>query len=201
MQLTNKMNITDSRYIKIVAPSGENISLELGGDENELKDLVATLLDIPIFQIKGLKDGFGTYFTFSSLIQRGSTANLNEVYSLVCDSDDDKLAKKKNENENENENEKDMMENSCSKPKRLLNAFFLYLQYERPKLKFTHPDLDQPKVLKKLGERWKALSEADKAPYLKKAKNEQLRYQKEKEEFAQKRQKFAAKNNSSKLLN
>ena len=52
-----------------------------------------------------------------------------------------------------------------SKP-RALNAYMRFSAAERPKLKEELPDMPPKEVLKELGKRWSALSDAEKDPYV-----------------------------------
>lgn len=57
------------RIIKLLLPSGKLINIQLGGDENELKDLISAITDLSPSQIKGIKDSQGNYYTISSAIK------------------------------------------------------------------------------------------------------------------------------------
>jgi hypothetical protein len=47
------------RIITIILPNRDTLRLEISGDETETKELISTLSDIPITDIKGLKDKYG----------------------------------------------------------------------------------------------------------------------------------------------
>ena len=51
-------------------------------------------------------------------------------------------------------------------PKRPASAFIFFSKVERPKLKAENPDMAFGDIGKELGKRWKALSDAEKKPYL-----------------------------------
>ena len=51
-------------------------------------------------------------------------------------------------------------------PKRPASAFIFFSKVERPKLKAKNPDMAFGEIGKELGKRWKALSDAEKKPYL-----------------------------------
>ena len=60
-------SIYHSKLIRIISPfSGEQFKIELGGKEDEFRELLATLLNIDSSYIKGLKDSYGNYYTLSS---------------------------------------------------------------------------------------------------------------------------------------
>ena len=71
-----------NQYLKLVLPSNEIITIQLCSDEIEFKDLLSTVTNINSSSIKGFKDSFGNYFTFSSI---KSSYNPNEIYSLIID--------------------------------------------------------------------------------------------------------------------
>lgn len=54
-------------------------------------------------------------------------------------------------------------------PKRPLTSFFIFTQEQRPKLVANNPDATAPEIGKLAGAAWKALSEAQRAPYNTKA--------------------------------
>lgn len=75
------------RIIKILTPSNEFINVELGGDEKELLDLLSMVVNIPSFDIKGLKDCYGNYYTLSSAVHNPSiNCENSEFYYLICNS-------------------------------------------------------------------------------------------------------------------
>ena len=51
-------------------------------------------------------------------------------------------------------------------PKRPASAFIFFSKVERPKLRAENPDMAFGEIGKELGKRWKALSDAEKKPYL-----------------------------------
>ena len=71
-----------NQYLKLILPSNEIITIQLCSDEIEFKDLLSTVTNINSSNIKGFKDSFGNYFTFSSI---KSSYNPNEIYSLIID--------------------------------------------------------------------------------------------------------------------
>ena len=57
------------RMIKLLLPSGKLINIQLGGDDNEFKDLISAITDLSPSQIKGIKDSDGNYYTISSALK------------------------------------------------------------------------------------------------------------------------------------
>ena len=77
-----------NQYLKLILPSNEIITIQLCSDEIEFKDLLSTVTNINSSNIKGFKDSFGNYFTFSSI---KSTYNPNEIYSLIIDNNNNDI--------------------------------------------------------------------------------------------------------------
>ena len=78
-------SIYHSKLIRIISPfSGEQFKIELGGKEDEFRELLATLLNIDSSYIKGLKDSYGNYYTLSSALNDlYILTNENNLFSLV----------------------------------------------------------------------------------------------------------------------
>lgn len=66
-------------------------------------------------------------------------------------------------------------------PKRNLSAYFLFLSQFRQ----NNPNLGLTETSSKGGEKWKSLSEAERAPFQKKADADKVRYQREMEAYKQ----------------
>ena len=66
--------------------------------------------------------------------------------------------------------------NSDKKPKRPQTAYMFFCKAVRPSLKSEFPNVSQSEILKLFGERWKALSEEDKIPYVEDAQKDKERY-------------------------
>ena len=83
--ISNNYNIYQNKLIRIISPfSGEQFKIELGGKEEEFRDLLATLLNIDSSYIKGLKDSYGNYYTLSSALNDlFILSNENNLFSLV----------------------------------------------------------------------------------------------------------------------
>ena len=82
--------------IKLLLPNNKFINIQISGDENELKDLLSTVIDVSPNQIKGIKDSEGNYFTLSSAIKNFNILQINDniYYELILGKD------KKNETQN-----------------------------------------------------------------------------------------------------
>jgi len=70
-------------------------------------------------------------------------------------------------------------------PKRGLTAYIFFCKDQREVLKTEKPDLQTKDVTSELGLRWRALSEKDKKPYAKLAKEDKDRYDREKENWVE----------------
>lgn len=64
-------------------------------------------------------------------------------------------------------------------PKRNLSSYMLFSQAIRPATVEEHPDLKAVDVAKLIGEKWNALSDKEKLPYVKQAEKEKARFDKE----------------------
>ena len=84
------------KMIKLLLPNNKFINIQISGDENELKDLLSTVIDVSPNQIKGIKDSEGNYFTLSSAIKNFNILQINDniYYELILGKD------KKNETQN-----------------------------------------------------------------------------------------------------
>ena len=102
--------IFDNRIVKLISPiNNEIFKIDLSGDENELKDLISSLINVNISSIIGLKDNFGNYYTISSAI-KNPYLNSNSLFFIVLNNNihnvNNSQLFKKNINENiSNENE------------------------------------------------------------------------------------------------
>ncbi|KAL1927345.1 hypothetical protein VTP01DRAFT_3974 [Rhizomucor pusillus] len=67
-----------------------------------------------------------------------------------------------------------------SGPKRGLSAYMFFSQEQRPKVKEENPDANFGAIGKILGERWKNMTDEEKAPYNAKAEEDKKRYEAEK---------------------
>ena len=59
-----------NRIIKVISPlTFQTFKVELNGEENELRELLATILEINPHSIKGLRDSYNNYYTLSSAVK------------------------------------------------------------------------------------------------------------------------------------
>ena len=59
-----------NRIIKVISPfTFQTFKIELNGEENELRELLATILDINPNSINGLRDSYNNYYTLSSAVK------------------------------------------------------------------------------------------------------------------------------------
>ncbi len=77
------MDNTKNRIIKLLLPTNNIINIQMIGDENETKSLISTLIDCSPDQIKGLKDSFGNYYTFSSAMKSENLVIENNIFELI----------------------------------------------------------------------------------------------------------------------
>ena len=80
-------NTTDNKMIQIISPlTGMPFKIELNGNENCLRELLGTILEIPPLSIKGIKDSYNNYYTLSSAINSKNINNEpNNFYSIVTE--------------------------------------------------------------------------------------------------------------------
>ena len=99
-QIPTNFNLYQNKLIRIISPfSGEQFKIELGGKEEEFRELVATLLNIDPSYIKGLKDSYGNYYTLSSALNNIFIfSSENNLFSLVLN-----ISNKDNKYKNYNE--------------------------------------------------------------------------------------------------
>ena len=78
-------NFFENRIIKLISPiNNECFTIELSGDENELKELIATIINVPSSSIKGIKDSFDNYYTLSCAIKNPRlNSNFSSSYLIV----------------------------------------------------------------------------------------------------------------------
>jgi HMG (high mobility group) box len=68
-------------------------------------------------------------------------------------------------------------------PKKPLSGFMFFSSERRKSLKDEQPDLKITEASVVIGSEWKKLTEAEKAPYIKLAKEDKDRYEKDKEKY------------------
>ncbi len=98
--------IFDNRIVKLISPiNNEIFKIDLSGDENELKDLISSIINVNISSIKGLRDNFGNYYTISSAIKSPYlNSNSNTIYFIVLNNNIHNVNNSKFIKKNINEN-------------------------------------------------------------------------------------------------
>lgn len=74
---------------------------------------------------------------------------------------------------------KKKMEKDPNAPKRNLSSYMLYSQAVRPDTVAKHPELKAVDIAKLIGDKWNALSDKEKQPFVKQAEKEKARFDKE----------------------
>ena len=70
MNNNNDNNLYMHRIIKIISPiTCQTFKIELNGKEDEMRELLGTILEISPKSIKGLRDSFNNYYTLSSALK------------------------------------------------------------------------------------------------------------------------------------
>ena len=97
-QFPRHYQMYQNKLITIISPyTGEQIKIELSGEEGEFRELLATLLNIDPSFIKGLKDSFGNYYTISCALKDPFIfSNGNNLFSLVLSISNNNFNKYKN---------------------------------------------------------------------------------------------------------
>ena len=74
-----------NRIIKIISPfTFQTFKIELNGEENELRELLATILEINPNSIKGIRDSYNNYYTLSSAVKNPHiNTNPYNYYTVV----------------------------------------------------------------------------------------------------------------------
>lgn len=70
-------------------------------------------------------------------------------------------------------------------PKRASSAFLFYSQVMRPRIKADNQDMKNTDISKQLGEAWAKATDAQKAPFVEKEREDRARYKREMEEWNQ----------------
>ena len=80
-----KLKIRKIYIIKIISPfTFQTFKIELNGEEEELRDLIATILGIHPNSIKGIRDSYNNYYTLSSAVKNPHiNTNPNNYYTVV----------------------------------------------------------------------------------------------------------------------
>ena len=70
MKNNNGNNLYMHRIIKLISPiTCQTFKVELNGEEEEMRELLGTILEINPKSIKGLRDSFNNYYTISSAVK------------------------------------------------------------------------------------------------------------------------------------
>ena len=74
-----------NRIIKIISPfTFQTFKIELNGEENELRELLATILEVDPNSIKGIRDSYNNYYTLSSAVKNPHiNTNPYNYYTVV----------------------------------------------------------------------------------------------------------------------
>ena len=78
-----------NKAIKLISPYNGNVfNIELKGDEESLRDLLSTILNIPSKSIKGIKDFYNNYYTLSSALKsQNINKSPNNFFSVIINND------------------------------------------------------------------------------------------------------------------
>jgi len=68
-------------------------------------------------------------------------------------------------------------------PKRAMSAYMMFVLDKRQEIKRQNPNASFGEIGEMVGNKWKAMSEAEKAPYMKQSEEDKARYLKEKQEY------------------
>lgn len=70
-------------------------------------------------------------------------------------------------------------------PKRGLSSFFLYSADARERIKKSNPDVKQQDILKKIGQEWKGISDAERKKWEERSRADKERYERQLAEYKQ----------------
>ena len=130
------------RMIKLLLPSGKLINIQLGGDDNEFKDLISAITDLSPSQIKGIKDSDGNYYTISSALKSliMIPTKIDQYYELIWSKQ--KIASSSsNTNINDNINHQRIILNSSPNVGNYYTNYFINEDYQKRRnflLNFQH---------------------------------------------------------------
>ena len=107
-------NISENKLIHILSPAtGMEFKIELNGNENCLRELLGTILEIPPSSIKGIKDSYNNYYTLSSALQsKNINTNPNNYYSVITEFNNNDYSLRKYSINSNNYNNKEIINNS-----------------------------------------------------------------------------------------
>ena len=120
------------RMIKLLLPSGKLINIQLGGDENEFKDLISAITDLSPSQIKGIKDSDGNYYTISSALKSlvMIPTKIDQYYELIW-SKQKITSSSSNININDNINHQRIILNSSPNVGNYYTNYFINEDYQK----------------------------------------------------------------------
>jgi hypothetical protein len=98
--------------------------------------------------------------------------------SLIKDDDDSNSGKKK----------KKKLQRDYNSPKRAAGAYVFFANEMRPKLQEENPGVKFVEIGRILGEKWRALTDEERAPYDKLSMEDKARYRREMKEYKERRQ-------------
>ena len=129
-------NATDSKMIQIISPlTGMPFKIELNGNENCLRELLGTILEIPPLSIKGIKDSYNNYYTLSSALKSRHINNEpNNFYTIITENimnNNDYDLRKFPVNTNNFNGSKDLNNNIYYLNNRYINDDVLFFQNNR----------------------------------------------------------------------
>ena len=107
-------NISENKLIHILSPTtGMEFKIELNGNENCLRELLGTILEIPPSSIKGIKDSYNNYYTLSSALKsKNINTNPNNYYSVITELNNNDYELRKYSINSNNYNNKEIINNS-----------------------------------------------------------------------------------------
>ncbi|GAA5810055.1 hypothetical protein MFLAVUS_003473 [Mucor flavus] len=103
--------------------------------------------------------------------------NLVSLSEVLIDTPSQEIDPK--EAEDKKNKKKKKADKDPNAPKRNLSSYMLFSQAVRPATVEKHPDLKAVDIAKLIGEKWNALSDKEKLPYVKQAEKEKARFDKE----------------------
>ena len=74
-----------NKTIKIIYPSsGEIFNIDVSGNENELRELLGAIINVPAALIKGIRDNYNNYYTLSSAVKNPNLITFpNQIFTIV----------------------------------------------------------------------------------------------------------------------
>ena len=90
-----------------------------------------------------------------------------------------------------------MKRNDPNAPKRAMSAFMMFVRDKREEIKRQNPNASFGEIGKMMGDRWKAMSEDEKAPFVKQSEEDKARYLKEKQEYDARHEEEESKSDDS----